>query len=190
EYRIFEGELTALLTKFLTPLDPATLQDTYLAMSNPHFVDVQLVLYDGKCQGFSVVLVTQFEPPLPLISNKMKFTVKMNSVNVLADDYDMTGSFYGYPVQGSGAMNLTLEGLVSDITFETDEFSSDPMKICVRHGSFNIVLSASRVTGMFEGMPVVNSNMNLAGPFLLTELQKNLNDNGEAVEEALNDILC
>ncbi|XP_018020514.1 uncharacterized protein LOC108676872 [Hyalella azteca] len=190
ETRIFEGELTQLLIQFLSPLDPATLQEAQLAMSNEKLIDVQLVLYEGQCRGFSAVQVTLFEPPLPFISNKLKLSIGMSSVVITAKRYNMTGSFFGSPVQGSGAANLTFADLVLDVTFETEEFSSDPLRVCLRYNSFNINLSASSITGNFEGMEQVNSNMDKAGPFILEELQKNINKKGPEIEDAINNQLC
>lgn len=190
EVRLFEGELTALLREFLTPLDPALIEQTSMPISVAN-TDLHLVVEDVECTGFSVVDVTVFNPPLPLLSNQVKLAMVMKSVKLDATSYNLTGVFLGSPVAESGTVWLSLQNLNIEMTFDADEFSTDPqVVICVKRGTFHISLTVAAVTGEFQGMPQVNTHMDLVGPIIIEQIQANINKNSDAMEDKLNAIFC
>ncbi|KAK8729088.1 hypothetical protein OTU49_008622 [Cherax quadricarinatus] len=187
---VLEPELTALLQEYLTPLDPATID----ALTDLHIVtDHSDLLFSGTdvvVSGFSNIVVTLFEPPIPLISKAVRLDTVIDVLSIHTDNYELTGTFNGADSLNSGKADLTLNEFGVNIFFRADSYSVEPLSLCIEQGSLTVELTVTSIISELEGADDINADIDANGPALLELVDKLLEENSDLLEEVLNNALC
>ncbi|XP_069166540.1 uncharacterized protein [Procambarus clarkii] len=188
-YGILEDELTAALREFLAPYDPYTINNlTDVPVVTDHS-DVLLNANVIPVTGFGEIVVTFFEPPIPLISNEVRIETT-SDWTWHTDDYTIVGTFNGGEVAYAGKADLFLEGFAINVDFTSDTYSLDPLSVCVDPGSLVIDLTVRSVDAEFEGADDINQDID-ANPGLFVDMaEAYFNSISEEIEGIVNGLLC
>jgi len=187
--KMFEGELTAWLTELLAPLDPATVTQLTVPISLDA-IEMRLQMNNSNFEGFSVLEVTLFEPPMPFISNQFKFVSVIDALKVDSNNYALQGVSNSNNVDIAGSMWLSLQQLRTEFVFEADVFDMDSMLVCIKYRSFHVELSVDSVQGELEQAPQITEHIDFYGRLFVEEIEAYINENWEWFENQLNSIYC
>ncbi|KAG7172835.1 hypothetical protein Hamer_G022830 [Homarus americanus] len=183
---IFEKELTEALQKFLGPRDPHIIANiTGLHITTDHS-SITFNAYDTEMSGFANVVVTFFEPPIPLITKIVKMNVMMDMVKFHTDDYSLSGTFNGEPTNSAGMGDMIFNKFGMNLVLKAESYKLEPVKLCVQEGSLTVDLTVESIDGADD----INADIDANGPTLMEGVQVFVNENADVIVAVINGALC
>ncbi|CAL4143951.1 unnamed protein product [Meganyctiphanes norvegica] len=190
--RIMEDELTKILQEALAPNDPYFLPYTTTCYYTNSTSSIELNATNPIMSGFEDIVVTNFDPPIPLFSKQVSLTTVVSNLTLSTTNYSMVAvcNYTNEIHQAHGAAYLAFSNLKVVQKFKADEYSKDPVRICVKCGTLTIDISYDSVEGNFEDGGLMNSMISIFGEILKDMVLDKLAENQYVLEDSLNDALC
>ncbi|XP_045613622.1 uncharacterized protein [Procambarus clarkii] len=188
-YGILEEELTAALQAALAPHDPIVfprINDLHVVTDH---ADLVFNANDTVHGGFSNIVVTFFQPPVPLVSKQTKVDAVVN-VTFRTEDYSLAGTFNGEEMYSSGTADLEFILFGLNVDFLTEEITLDPLGGCIEEGSLVMDFTIGSMIADFEGAEEISAHIEEEAQALIEIAQNIFNENSLALEEFLNSLAC